>query len=172
MANTDPKAQFDKMRCEIWVSGTATADETTGGWGAIMISHIAGIDYTKRLAGYSLEGATVTRMTLKAVAEALNQIKQPMFVHFYTTLPQVSAGLNRNIHRWAKKDFTKEKGQQLHHEDLWREVYDLLAVKCISYKCHFQKESPDRSNNIRVIHTASEYAMKAKKQIFDVAIAQ
>jgi len=166
------KAKFDAMRCEIWISGTASAEDKCGGWAAIMMSHIGGVDYTKKLAGYSLEGATVTRMTLTAIVNALRQIKEPMFVHFYTTIPQVSSGLNKHIHTWAKHDFIKSSdGEPVHHEDLWREIYQLLQEKTISYKCHYQKESPDPRNNIRVIHTASEYAMKAKKRIHDVAIA-
>ncbi|QHW35732.1 hypothetical protein GZH47_33100 (plasmid) [Paenibacillus rhizovicinus] len=167
------KAKFDAMRCDIWISGTAAIDETSGGYAAILRSHIGGVDYSKKVAGYGLDGSTVTRMTLKAVVEALKQIKHPMFVHVYTTLPQVSAGINKNLRKWAAKDFTKgRKKELLQHEDLWRELSALLEEKCISYKCHFQKESPDPQNNLRAIHTASEYAMKAKKTFFDVAIAQ
>lgn len=163
------KREFDKMRIEMWVSGTANAKKD-GGYCVKLQSVLDGQMYSKILAGYGKD-TTVTRMTLKAVLEGLREIKKKAFVHIYTGIPQVSSGLNKNIHKWAANDFKKANGDQLQHEDLYRQIYDLLQEKAMSYKVHYMSDSPSPDNNIEVIHTSSEYAMKAQQNIYETAMA-
>jgi|GEM_PF-2809311 len=169
MSNANGKREFDKMRIEMWVSGTANADRD-GGYCVKLHSVLGGQHYTKLMAGYGKD-TTVTRMTLKAVLEGLREIKKKAFVHIYTGIPQVSAGLNRDIHKWAQNDFKKANGQQLQHEDLYRQIYALLQEKAISWKVHYMSDSPSPDSNIEVIHTSSEYAMKAQQNIYETAMA-
>lgn len=162
---------FDRMKVELWIHGTAS-DEGTGGWASHLHSCLQGVHYTKTLAGYSMSNSSATRMTLLAVVKALEAIKKDqVFLHIYTSSPQVSSGLNKHIHAWAKSDFKKADGKDLQHEDLWRQVHALLEQKTISYKSNFMKASPKPDNSILVIHTASEYAQKAKKNFYEVAFA-
>ncbi|WP_090646153.1 RNase H family protein [Paenibacillus sp. UNC496MF] len=162
------KLGFDKLRVEMWVSGTA-GEDGAGGYCAHLHSVLDGQKYTKTIAGFG-NGVTPTRMTLKAVLEGLKQIKNKCFIHIYTGIPQVSAGMNKHIHRWAKKDFKGASGQDLQHEDLWRQIHFLLEERVMSYKVHYLGDSPKPDNNIMVIHTASQYAQKARKNFMEVSI--
>ncbi|WDI05194.1 hypothetical protein PUW25_25635 (plasmid) [Paenibacillus urinalis] len=169
MSGTKGKKEFDSLRIEMWVSGTANTNKD-GGYCVMLHSAMGGQHYKKTLGGYGKD-TTVTRMTLKAVLEGLKEIKKKAFVHIYTGIPQVSAGLNKLIHQWAKNDFKKANGDQLKHEDLWRQIHALLESKTISYKVHYMADSPAPENNIEAIHISSEYAMKAKQTIYETAIA-
>jgi ribonuclease HI len=169
MAQPMTKLEFDKMRVDMWVSGTASEDGA-GGYCAHLHSVLLGRHYTKTVAGYGV-GVTPTRMTLKAVLEGLKLIRNKSFIHIYTGIPQVSVGLNKHIHNWVKKDFKRANGDDLQHEDLWRQIYHLLQEKSFSYKVHYLGESPKPDNNLMVIHTASQYAQKAKKYFIETTLA-
>lgn len=169
MSNANGKREFDKMRIEMWVSGTANA-KRDGGYCVKLQSVMEGRTYTKMLAGYGKD-TTVTRMTLKAVLEGLREIKKKAFVHIYTGIPQVSSGLNKEIHKWAANGFKKANGDILKHEDLYRQIYALLQEKTMSWKVHYMADSPAPDSNIQVIHTSSEYAMKAQQIIYETAMA-
>jgi len=164
------KASFDKLRVEMWVSGTA-GEDGKGGYCTLLHSCILGQHYKKTLAGFATEGATVTRMTLKAVVEGLQAIKNPSFIHIYTSIPVVSSGLNKYIHKWSEQEFRKAKGDVLQHQDLWMQIYKLLNEKSLGYKVHYLGKSPSKDNNVEVVHTASLYAQHAKKQFAEVAIS-
>jgi ribonuclease HI len=169
MSQTSAKLEFDKLKVEMWVSGTA-GEDGNGGYCAHLHSVLCGHHYKKTVAGFGI-GVTPTRMTLKAVLEGLQLIKNKCFLHIYTGIPQVSIGLNKHIHRWAKNDFKRANGDDLQHEDLWRQIYHLLQEKAISYKVHYLGDSPIPHNNVMVIHTASQYAQRAKKNILEVSFS-
>jgi ribonuclease HI len=169
MSESSGKLEFDKLRVEMWVSGTAGADEA-GGYCAHLHTVLVGRHCTKTIAGYGV-GVTPTRMTLKAILEGLKLIKTKCFLHIYTGIPQVSKGLNKEIHRWAKKDFQRMNGADLQHEDLWRQIHHLLQEKSLNYKVHYLGDSPKPDNNLLVIHTASKYALKAKKTFLETSIS-
>lgn len=169
MTNPRGKIEFDKLRVELWVSGTA-GEDGNGGYCAMLHSVLDGTHYKKTIAGHGKD-TTPTRMTLKAILEGLLQIKQKSFVHIYVGIPQVSAGINKHMHTWAKNDFKLKGGGQLQHEDLYRQIHALLTSKTLNYKVHYMGNSPDPENNIMVIHTASQYAQKAKKMILETSIS-
>jgi len=169
LAALSGKFHYDKLRVEMWVSGTA-GEDGAGGYCAHLHSVLDGNKYTKTIAGFGI-GVTPTRMTLKAVLEGLKQIKNKCFIHIYTGIPQVSVGLNKHIHSWAKKDFKRLNGEDLQHEDLWRQIYHLLQEKAISYKVHYLGDSPIPDNNVMVIHTASQYAQRARKNFMEVSLS-
>jgi ribonuclease HI len=160
------KKVFDKLRIELWASGTADK-EKNGGYCCMLYSQIEGRPYTKMVGGYAKD-TTITRMTLKSIVVGLREILNPSFVHIYTSIPQVSSGLNKHIFNWSKNDWKKADGQYLQHMDLWQEIYALLEEKSLSFKVHYQKNSPNPNNNLLVIHRSSEYVMKAKKSLMEV----
>jgi ribonuclease HI len=67
------KLDFDKLRVELWVSGSVDKDRN-GGYAALLACNLLGRPYTKLLAGYGSD-TSVTRMTLKAVIAGLKAIK-------------------------------------------------------------------------------------------------
>ncbi len=163
------KNSFDKMRVDLWVSGTCGQDGS-GGYCAILQSVVDGKTYKKTIAGYGIS-TTATRMTLKAVNEALQLLKHKCFVHIYTGVPQVSRALNKTIYEWASNDFVRKNGDDLKHEDLYRQIFNVLQTNSISHKVHYLKQSPIPDNNLFVIHTASEYVRKARTSILEVSIS-
>src|SRR5699024_10555198 len=118
------KNKFDALRIDIWISGTADRDGN-GGYAALMHTSFKDKPYEVSIGGYGI-GTTVTRMTLKALLEALKKIKNPSFIHFYTSLPYISAGLNRNMNIWEKNDWIRKDGKFLKHSDLWEQISELL----------------------------------------------
>lgn len=162
------KKIFDRLRIDMWISGTADK-EGNGGYAALLHSEIAGNVYRKTVGGYALD-STVTRMTLKALVEGLKQIKSKSIIHIYTSLPSISAGLNKNMYIWEKKDWKRKDGGFLKHSDLWQQVFHLLEEKTISYKVHLQKDAPHQYNELHVLHTSSKYAMEAKRMLYEVSL--
>ncbi|MBR2246117.1 RNase H family protein [Oceanobacillus profundus] len=163
------KKEFDQLRIDMYVTGTADKDGN-GGYATMLYSVISGTPYKKNIGGYAID-TTVTRMTLKAIVEGLRNIKNRSIIHIHTNIPNVSAGLNKNMFIWEKKEWRRKDGGFLKHADLWQEVFQLLQEKTISYKVHYEKPYPNQENQLYTIHKSSEYVMKAKKELYEVAIS-
>ncbi|WP_067923993.1 RNase H family protein [Alicyclobacillus shizuokensis] len=166
------KLVWDRLKVEMWIAGSVGSDGA-GGWAAHLHSYLLGRHVTKTLAGYALE-TTQTRMALKAVVEGVKTLRNQCFLTIYTTQPQVSTGINKYLHEWARNDFKRRDGEDLHNRDLWMQLYELLAGpehRVLNYKVMYQKDSPIPDNNILVAHTASEYAQRAKRRLLEVSYA-
>lgn len=159
------RQNFDKLRIDIWIHGTCD-HQGNGGFACLLQSFIKGKRYSKMLGGYGTS-SSITRMNLKALHTALQQIKNPSILHIYTNSPQVSAGVNKHMYQWAKKDWKTQKGELVRHADLWQDIYDILE-NMIGHKVHYQKDSPNPENNMRIIHRSSEYASQARQVIYEV----
>lgn len=164
------KKMFDRLKVEMWIGATANR-EGDGGWAVHLHSCILGRHFTKTKAGYGTN-TTVTRMALKAAVEGVSMLKSPVFLEIYTNIPQLSSGINKHIYEWERNEFKRKDGKNLKHEDLWRQLFELLAgpnKKVLHYKALYKKESPIPYNRILVTHTASQYAMKAKQELYEVS---
>ncbi len=167
------KSQFDMMKVNLWVSGT-TDQEYNGGWCSHLHCFIGGNHYTKTIGGYA-KGTTPTRMTLLGVLSGLQQLKQdkPVFVHIYTSVIQVSAGLNRNMHKWANNGWLTTKMEPPQHLDLWKQIYNILTnpSRVISYRVHLQNQTnTDHPHRLVAIHSSAEYLLKGKKDLYEVSL--
>lgn len=160
------KQEFEKLRIDIWVSGAADS-EGNGGFSYLMQSMIQNREYSKLGGGYAKE-TTITRMTLKSIVEALKLIKKRSIIHIYTTNAQTSSGINKYMYQWSKREWKTLKGEDIAHNDLWKEIYDLLEEKSLGHKVHFQKASLNQDNNTRVVHRSSQYVQRARKQVMEV----
>jgi len=58
-------------------------------------------------------------MELRAAIEALNALKEPCEVEFYTDSEYVRQGVTKWMHGWKRKGWKRGK-QPLKNEDLWR----------------------------------------------------
>ncbi|CDQ41866.1 RNase H family protein [Virgibacillus salexigens] len=163
------KTDFDKLRIDMWVSGTADK-EGNGGYSALLYSQINQTPFKKTIGGYATD-TTITRMTLKAIVEGLTCIKSKSFIHIYTSLPQISVGLNKNMYVWERNDWRRKDGQFLKHADLWQQVFELLDEKSLSYRVKLERPFPSQDNHLYVIHMASKYTMQAKKHLHEVAVS-
>ncbi|ARC67238.1 ribonuclease HI (plasmid) [Bacillus licheniformis] len=167
------KAQFDKLKVNLWVSGT-TDKEGDGGWCAYLHCCIGGKHYTKTLGGFGKE-TTPTRMTLQAILHGLQALKKnkPVIVHIYTSVSNISSGINRNMYQWKDRDWLTQKNQQPKHLDLWKQIYEILTNKTqvIGYKVHLQNQlNSDQPHRLVAVHTSAEYLLKGKKKLYEVAL--
>jgi ribonuclease HI len=167
------KSQFDKMKVNLWVSGT-TDNEHNGGWCSHLHCCIEGNHYTKTIGGYG-KGTTPTRMTLQAILNGLQVLKRdtPVFVNVYTSVVQVSSGLNRNMHKWAKNGWLTTKGEPPQHLDLWQQIHHILhdQSRVMTYRVHLQNQTTnDQPHRLVAIHSSAEYLMKGKKDIYEVGM--
>lgn len=160
---------FQKLRVDVFLSGSVD-QEKNGGWCAHLHSHINGRSYEKTLAGFGVD-TTPTRMSLKALVETLKTIKNPVFLHIYTTSVQISTGIHKNLKNWELNDFHTKTGQPVKHNDLWRQIHELLPEKTLGYKVHLQNQTntPD-PYRLKAVHTSSQYALKAKQVIYEVTL--
>lgn len=169
------KQQFDKMKVNLWVSGSIDKDTKDGGHCSLLHCCIKEQHYTKTIGGYA-KGTTATRMTLQAVLNGLKQLRKdkPVFVHIYTSVVQVSTGLNKYMYSWQRAGWLTTKGEPPQHVDLWVQIYDLLTdpSRVISYKVHLQNQITDQQpHRLQAIHVSAEYLMKGKRDLYEVSLA-
>ncbi|MEB2276945.1 hypothetical protein LAV82_23285 [Bacillus sp. ILBB4] len=167
------KTQFDKMKVNLWVSGT-TDQKKNGGWCAHLHCFINGKDYTKTIGGYASR-TTLTRMSLLAVYHGLSQLRKdkPVFVHIYTSVVQVSTGLNRNMWKWAQQGWLTTKNEHPKHVDLWQQIYGILSDnnRVLSYKVHLQNQaSGDQPYRLLTINNSAEYLLRGKQDLYEVSL--
>jgi ribonuclease HI len=168
------KSQFDKLMINLWVAGS-TDQEGNGGWCSHLHCIINGQHYTKIIGGYA-KGTTPTRMSLQGVLYGLQQLKRevPVFVNIYTSVVQVSSGLNSNMYKWAKRSWTTTKGEAPQHLDLWRQIHEILTdtSRVMAYKVILQNQvNMDHPNRLVAIHHSAEYLQKGRKDIYEVSLA-
>lgn len=168
------KAKFDKMMVNLWVAG-ATDQEHNGGWASHLHCCILGNHYTKTIGGYA-KGTTPTRMTLQAVLNGLLQLKKEkaVFVNIYTSVVQVSTGLNKNMYNWSKNGWLTTKGEHPQHIDLWKQIHSILTdqTRVLAYRVHLQNQATnDQPHRLVAIHSSAEYLMKGKKDLYEVNLA-
>lgn len=167
------KAQFDKMKVNLWVAGSVDK-ELNGGWCSHLHCCIEGNHYTKTIGGYA-KNTTITRMALQGVLNGLLQLKKnkPVFVHIYTQVVQVSTGLNKNMWNWSKNNWCTTKGEAPQHLDLWQQIFVILTDtnRVLAYKVHLQnQESNDQPHRLLAIHRSAEYLLRGKKDLYEVTI--
>lgn len=168
------KSQFDKMKVNLWTSGT-TDQEHNGGWCSLLHCCIQGQHYTKTIGGYA-KGTTTTRMTLQAVLNGLTQLKEdkPVFVHIYTSVVQASAGMNKHMYKWAKNGWRTTKGEPPQHLDLWQQIYFILtdSTRILGYRVHLQnQDNSDQPHRLTAIHTSAENLLRGKRDLYEVNLA-
>jgi ribonuclease HI len=159
---------YTKLRIDMWISGSADK-EGNGGYCALLSSMLDDRQMTKTIGGYA-KNATVTRMTLMALRQGLQAIKSPSFLHIYTDLPSVSAGLHKNMYKWERDGWITAKGHLLRHADLWQEIFGLLRYKSLAYKVHYRQKdlNPNPLNRLFVLQKTSDYIRKAREDLYDV----
>lgn len=168
------KAEFDKMKINLWVAGVVD-QEHNGGWCSHLHCCIEGNHYTKTIGGYA-KGTTPTRMTLQAILNGLLQLKKekPVFVHIYTSVVQVSTGLNKNMWKWSQNGWITTKNEPPQHLDLWKQIFAVLTdnTRVMAYKVHLQNQATnDQPHRLVAIHQSAEYLLKGKKDLYEVNLA-
>ena len=133
---------MSKPKVTIYTDGGASPNPGLGGWGALLIYG----KNEKELYGGEKE-STNNRMELTAAIKALEALKKPCEIQFYTDSQYVRKGITEWIPGWKKRNW-KRKGGALKNVDLWKALDKLNQKHDIEW--HWVKGHSGDVNNERV----------------------
>lgn len=125
----------------LYCDGSSLGNPGYGGWCAIL--RYKGNE--KILSGAE-RNVTNNQMELKAVIEALKQLKEPCEVLLYSDSKYVCEGINTWLSNWIKKDFKNVKNPLL-----WNEYLDAIKphkIRAIWLKGHAGHPENERCDKI------------------------
>ena len=135
---------------EIFSDGSSLGNPGAGGWCAILRYK----DNEKVVSGNQID-ATNNQMELKAVIEAIKELKEPCKISITSDSSYVTKGINDWLAGWVKKDFKNIK-----NPDLWREYLEVSKnhdINAFWVRGHDGHEENERCDKI-----AKEEATKLK----------
>jgi ribonuclease HI len=127
-----------------------------GGWAAVL-SHGS---HSRVISGGS-PATTNNRMELEAAIEALNALKEPCEVEFYTDSVYVKKGVESWIHSWKLNGWRTKAKQPVKNEDLWRALD--AAAQAHRIRWNWLKGHAGHAGNEHCDHVANEEIAKIKK---------
>jgi ribonuclease HI len=137
LANSD-----SEQKVIIYSDGGSDPNPGIGGWAAILRFG----EHEKVLSGNDLE-ATNNRMELTAAIRALEVLKRPCSITFYTDSQYLRKGITEWIDGWAAKNWQK-KGKPIQNADLWQALWPLVKTHQIEW--HWVKGHSGDEYNERV----------------------
>ena len=102
----------------IYTDGGAKPNPGPGGWAALLIYN--GVE--KVLSGGE-KNTTNNRMELTAACEALEALKRPCEVEFYTDSEYLKKGITEWLPNWAKKNWRTSNRKPVLNQDLWERLH-------------------------------------------------
>jgi ribonuclease HI len=152
----------EEKRIAIWSDGACSGNPGPGGWGAILIFD----GHRKELKGGAAE-TTNNRMELQAAIEALDALKRPSAVDFYTDSQYVRGGVTGWIKGWKKNGWKTADRKPVKNIDLWQRLDELAARHKIVW--HWVKGHAGTSENERADELAREgmAPFKPRKRVAD-----
>jgi ribonuclease HI len=100
-------------------------------------------------------------MELQAAIEALNALKEPCEVEFYTDSEYVKKGVESWIHSWKLNGWRTKAKQPVKNEDLWRALD--VAAKTHRIRWNWLKGHAGHAGNEQCDQVANEEIAKIKK---------
>lgn len=102
---------------EIFTDGACSGNPGPGGYGAILKYGRE----IKEISGCELE-TTNNRMEMKAVIEALRQLKRPCKIRIVTDSKYVVKGITEWMPGWIKRSWLNSQKKPVLNRDLWEEL--------------------------------------------------
>jgi ribonuclease HI len=116
----------------IYTDGGCSPNPGPGGWGAVLI--LAGKAYEKKLYGGEPE-STNNRMELTAAIRALEALKRPCEVEFYTDSQYLQKAFTQGwLENWQKNNWRTAAKKPVQNKDLWLELIKLSGMHQIEWK--------------------------------------
>ena len=112
-------------KVEIFTDGACKGNPGPGGWGTILRYK----NKEKEIKGFSKE-TTNNIMELKAVIEALKNLKKPCEIIITTDSKYVKNGITDWIHNWKKNGWKTASKKSVKNKELWI----LLDEECRKHK--------------------------------------
>ena len=113
----------DDKRIAIWSDGACSGNPGPGGWGAVLVWD----GHRKELKG-GAAATTNNRMELTAAIEALEALKRPSEIDFYTDSQYLRGGVMGWIKGWKRNGWKTSDRKPVKNVDLWQKL-DALAEK-------------------------------------------
>jgi ribonuclease HI len=127
-----------------------------GGWAAVLE-----FGQNKRELSGGAPATTNNRMELQAAIEALNALKEPCEVEFYTDSEYVKNGVSEWLSHWKRNGWRTKSKKPVKNEDLWRALDSSVAQHKVAW--HWLKGHAGHSGNERCDQLANEEIAKIKK---------
>ena len=102
---------------EIFTDGACSGNPGPGGYGAILKYGRE----SKEISGCELE-TTNNRMEMKAVIEALGELKRPCKIKIVTDSKYVVKGITEWIPGWIKRNWLNSQKKPVLNRDLWEDL--------------------------------------------------
>lgn len=131
------------MKVVIYSDGGSDPNPGIGGWAAILRFG----DHEKVLTGNDPQ-ATNNRMELTAAIRALEALKWPCEIDFYTDSEYVRRGITEWIAGWAARGWVSKSGKPVQNVELWQELWPLVQRHTIEW--HWVKGHAGNELNERV----------------------
>jgi ribonuclease HI len=119
-----------KPKVTIFTDGGAKPNpDGDGGWGVVLIYG----EQKKELSGGE-PLTTNNRMELTGACEALEALKQPCEVEFYTDSQYVKNGITEWLKNWVKNGWRTSNKKPVQNQDLWERLYEATQRHDIHWK--------------------------------------
>jgi ribonuclease HI len=127
-------------KVEIYTDGACSGNPGPGGWGALL--RFNGTE--KELSGYEPE-TTNNRMELMAAIKALEALKRPCKIDFYTDSKYVKDGITQWITGWKARGWKTANKKEVKNKDLWEQLDSQIASHTIEW--HWVKGHAGHTEN-------------------------
>ena len=142
----------ERPHITIYTDGACLNNPGPGGWAALIrIGR-----HSRELSGAE-KNTTNNRMELTAALRALQSLKNPSKVDFYTDSTYLKRGITEWMPNWRKRNW-RRKGGKLANVDLWKALDSVIQTHDICW--HWVRGHAGNKNNERVDRLARR-AMKA-----------
>ncbi|HSQ27295.1 MAG TPA: ribonuclease HI [Anaerolineales bacterium] len=138
----------------IYSDGACEGNPGPGGWAALLQSG----EHKKEISGNEAQ-TTNNRMELTAALRALQVLKRPCKVDFYTDSEYLRRGITEWLDGWRARNW-RRKGGELANVDLWKALDAAIQPHQINW--HWVRGHAGNSHNERVDRLAKQAILKGR----------
>ena len=136
--------------------GACQGNPGPGGWAAVLTYG----EHRREISG-GAPATTNNRMELQGAIEALNALKEPCQVEFFTDSEYVKNGITAWVFAWRKNGWRTKAKKPVKNGDLWKQLDE--ATRRHSIKWNWLKGHAGHKENERCDQLATEEIAKIKK---------
>jgi ribonuclease HI len=139
---------MDREVVEIFSDGACRGNPGPGGWGVLLRAR----GTERELYGGEAD-TTNNRMELTAAIRALEALKRPSRVRFYTDSLYVTKGISEWVRGWKRRGWRTSGKKPVKNVDLWQRLDELAALHDVEWHWvrghagHPENERADRLAN-------------------------
>jgi ribonuclease HI len=138
----------------IYSDGACEGNPGPGGWAALLQYG----DQVKEISGYEAQ-TTNNRMELTAALRALQALKRPCTIEFFTDSEYLRNGITQWMAAWRARNW-RRKGGELANVDLWKALDTAVRPHQITW--HWVKGHAGNQLNEKVDRLAKQAILQAK----------